>query len=71
MIHGLIVNKVHKILEFSQSPWLKPYIDLNTQLRNSSKNAFERDLFKFFTNSIYGKTMENLDKRVDIKLLSH
>jgi DNA polymerase type B, organellar and viral. len=71
LMHGLVVSKIHKILEFSQSPWLKPYIDLNTQLRNSSKNAFEAVLFKFFTNSIYGKTMENLDKRVDVKLLSH
>lgn len=69
--HGLILKKIHRIVEFSQSAWLKAYIDLNTELRNSSKNAFERDFFKFLINSIFGKTMENVDNRVDVKLVSH
>ncbi|XP_050505444.1 uncharacterized protein LOC126883817 [Diabrotica virgifera virgifera] len=67
----LKVAKIYRILEFSQSPWLKPYIELNTNLRNSSDNEFDKSTYKNYTNSIYGKTMENVDKRVDIKLLSH
>lgn len=69
--NGLILRKTHRILEFTQSAWLKTYIDLNTNLRNSAKNEFERDFFKYLINSIFGKTLENVEKRVDIKLLSH
>ena len=68
LAYGLKLKRVHRGIQFSQSAWLKPYIELNTRLRNSAKNAFERDMYKLMVNSIYGKTMENVEKRVDIKL---
>ncbi|XP_072377324.1 uncharacterized protein [Diabrotica undecimpunctata] len=68
--YGLKLENVHRILEFSQSMWLKKYIDLNTFLRNKAKNEFERDLFKLLVNAIFGKSLEAVDKRKDIRLLS-
>ena len=68
---GIIVKNVHKILQFSQSAWMKPYIDLNTKLRANAKNNFEKNLFKLAVNSIYGKTMQNVRKYKEVKLVSH
>ncbi|XP_055902200.1 uncharacterized protein LOC129938580 [Eupeodes corollae] len=68
--HGLILKKVHRVIKFRQSKWLEQYISLNTELRKKAKTDFQKRFFKLMNLSIYGKTMENIEKRTDVKIVT-
>ena len=66
---GMELKAVHRGISFIQSPWMEPYIRKNTELRKTAANSFEKDFFKLMNNSVFGKTIENIRKRQNIKLV--
>ena len=68
---GMKLTKIHRVLKFKQSDWMKKYINFNTEKTMKAANDFQKDFIKLIINSVYGKTMENLQKRISVRLVTN
>ena len=68
---GMKLTKIHKVFTFKQSNQRKKYFDFNTEKRKNTSNDFEKHFFKLMINSVYGKTMENIQKRINVRLVNN
>ena len=68
--HGLILKKIHGVIQFNEKAWLKEYIDMNTELKKHAKSGFEKEFFKLMNNSVFGKTKDNVKNHRDIKVVT-
>ena len=68
---GMKLTRIHRVLKFKQSDWMKKYIGFNTGKRKNAANSSEKDSFKLIVNSVYGKTMENLQKRINVRTINN
>ena len=68
---GMKLTKIHRVLKFKQSDWMKKYINFNTKKRANAATSFEKDSFKLVINSVCGKTMKNLRKRIKVRLVNN
>ena len=69
--HGLVLEQMNRAIKFTQSAWMKEYMDFNTKLRTTAANDFEKDFYKLMNNSVFRKTMENIRKHRNIKLVTN
>ena len=67
---GLEFTKIHRVIKFEETEWMKPYIMLNAKLRAQATNDFKKDFFKLMNNFVFGKTIENIRNRVDVQLVT-
>ena len=68
---GMKLSKIHRILKFKQCDWLKKFVDFNKGKRKNAANKFQVSFFKLMINSVFGKTMENLRKRICVELINN